>query len=499
MDVDLINRVSEYFLLTLKSRLSYSDEFWSDVISSYDSIFLKYKSEGNFYNILKDDDKLELNVKTELKRIFDGTYENVVNITFIFCKDGFSINLNFGPPVLPQEIYALISLHITEGKSIKAWKETSKYFNSLITQEIIDGATNHLWTLVRFLADKPTASCRMHPGQLSKESYPRWNWNLMSSSKRLTWGMIVENIDKPTASSGMPCQLSLESWHRWNWEDISKNPKITWETIRDNPEYPWDWRGVSANPNITWDVIKNDPDRALARWDWTEISKNSAIRMDIILDNPDEPWDYESLVENPNLTWDVINLYIDKFRDANWEYISENINISLDIIKFNPCLPWKWEYVSKNPNLTWDFIMNNLDKPWDWDTLIFDKKITWEIIRDNPSLPWNSKYILMNPNITIDIIKSNPILIERCSSAYCSLSSNPNLTIDYIRENITKKWDWDFISENPNMTMSIIKANLDLPWDWASISLNPNLTWWMVYEHQDENWNWSYISINPDR
>ena len=58
--------------------------------------------------------------------------------------------------------------------------------------------------------------------------------------------------------------------------------------------------------------------------------------MQMINDNPDEPWDWESISCNPNITEQVI----------------------CD----NPTKPWNWEHISKNPNLMFPMIIENLDK-----------------------------------------------------------------------------------------------------------------------------------------
>jgi hypothetical protein len=60
-----------------------------------------------------------------------------------------------------------------------------------------------------------------------------------------------------------------------------------WKFICDNPDNPWDWNSISGNPNITWDIIRDNPDNP---WDWDSISGNPNITWDIIRDNPDKPW-----------------------------------------------------------------------------------------------------------------------------------------------------------------------------------------------------------------
>jgi hypothetical protein len=31
--------------------------------------------------------------------------------------------------------------------------------------------------------------------------------------------------------------------------------------------------------------------------------------------------------------------------------------------------PWDWETISQNPNITFQNVLDHLDKPWDWHAL----------------------------------------------------------------------------------------------------------------------------------
>jgi len=67
------------------------------------------------------------------------------------------------------------------------------------------------------------------------------------------------------------------------------------DIIRDNPDEPWIWNGISSNPNITIDIIKANPYKC---WDWYTISYKSDMTMDIIKANPDIPWDWCGIARN---------------------------------------------------------------------------------------------------------------------------------------------------------------------------------------------------------
>ena len=51
-------------------------------------------------------------------------------------------------------------------------------------------------------------------------------------------------------------------------------------------------------------------------------------------------FDFGLLSSNPNITFDIVEKYINK--------------------------PWDWEKLSYNPNLTFDIVEKYINKPWDW-------------------------------------------------------------------------------------------------------------------------------------
>ncbi len=53
---------------------------------------------------------------------------------------------------------------------------------------------------------------------------------------------------------------------------------------------------------------------------------------------------------------------------------------------------------------------------------------------------------------------------------YERLSINPNITFEYIKNNLTKEWDWEFISQR--VTYKEFIDNPDLPWNYSGLSKN---------------------------
>ena len=46
--------------------------------------------------------------------------------------------------------------------------------------------------------------------------------------------------------------------------------------------------------------------------------------------------------------------------------LSSNPNITFDIVEKYINKPWDWEKLSYNPNLTFDIVEKYINKPWDW-------------------------------------------------------------------------------------------------------------------------------------
>jgi len=267
MDNDLFDILYNYFDITLRSYLNYSDVFEFPIFPispSPDLITFNYKlNASQFSSILYHNKDIVLSLKSNLIFLFQTYYENLDTINLIFSPSSFSIKLNF-IYILPKEIYGLIAPYLPSGRTIESWSKVNKYFGSLITRQIEDKYTNHLWTLIKLFPDKP------------------WDWRYISSNPNITWKIIRDNPDKP-----------------WSWRDISRNPNITMEIIRDNPNKLWSWKVISINPNITWWMVRDNLDKP---WDWRYISSNPNITMEIIRDNPDKEWDWWYISSNPNIT-----------------------------------------------------------------------------------------------------------------------------------------------------------------------------------------------------
>ena len=88
-----------------------------------------------------------------------------------------------------------------------------------------------------------------------------------------------------------------------------------------------------------------------------------------IEDNLDKPWDWNSLSEHPNITFDIVQSYPKQPWKWGMYGLSENQNITFDNVLAHPDKPWEWNGLSRNPNITFDIVLAHPDKPWNWNDL----------------------------------------------------------------------------------------------------------------------------------
>ena len=62
-------------------------------------------------------------------------------------------------------------------------------------------------------------------------------------------------------------------------------------------------------------------------------------------------------------------------------------------IKDNTDKRWNYHSLSENKNITWEIVQANQDKPWDYYSLNKNPNITWEIVQANPKLWKNNACI----------------------------------------------------------------------------------------------------------
>ena len=194
---------------------------------------------------------------------------------------------------------------------------------------------------------------------------------------------------------------------------------------------------------------------------------------------PNENWDIHKLIENPNITCEMIEYLQDKYRNFNshidFDRKFKNPNLSLDMIELidftkierialTPLEYFTEEkpssilmYIEQNPNLTPEFIERHIDN-WEWDELSRHPNITPEFIGKHIDRDWN----------------------------WMKISININITPEFIEKHLDKRWCWRTLSNHPNITQEFIEKHLDKRWDWYTLLNRPNITQEFIDKHIDK-------------
>ena len=114
------------------------------------------------------------------------------------------------------------------------------------------------------------------------------------------------------------------------------------------PNKPWHYFNLATNPNISMEFIESN------LWFRAKIRKYS-----------------NALSRNPNITIEFIKKYYDYFYDEspfvetywNWTWLSKNSNMTKPIIrKTLDIYPWDFDAMLDNPNMNAEFIFENIDR-----------------------------------------------------------------------------------------------------------------------------------------
>lgn len=217
---------------------------------------------------------------------------------------------------------------------------------------------------------------------------------------------------------------------------FSSNPNVNTDIFIDNINENWNMYNLTINPGIDLNFIDNND----FDWDWNNISYRKDMTQSFIIKNQRKIWNWIGLSYNKCLDIDFV---INSRLPFSNNILSEIAKMK-DILEF-PNYYWNYNNLSKNINLSFDFILAKKDL-LNWKKIGKQNSITQEIVERHPNLPWN----------------------------YKELSKNINISFDFVKKNITKNWDWYYLSCNPSIKSEDILNNLDMPWE-DQIWCNPNI------------------------
>jgi hypothetical protein len=281
---------------------------------------------------------------------------------------------------------------------------------------------------------------------------------------------------------------SSYSWRteEWNWETISRYSKITINDLQNekNKNIPWDWSSLVRNPNISFDYIINNP---LLPWDMTNIHLNYNITLKNIVDNPTIKWCGYELTKKfkPNMK------VLLEYPMIKWNYSLCSEYLPLTDIFNNMTIKWDFNEICRRDDITIDLIRQNINCRWNFTFLAKSSCFTLAEILDNLDFEWKFNDIECNKNLTEDnlndLYNKNLELNYSLKNSvdfdtfYSGASLNLNLSLDFIKNNNDINFCWNYIAERSDLTFDFVKYCAD--------SFNED-------EYNDDG-NWQLISINP--
>ena len=175
-------------------------------------------------------------------------------------------------------------------------------------------------------------------------------------------------------------------------------------------------------------------------------------------------------------------------------------------------MTWDFDRLLGNPNITWDIIQNNPQIHWNYEHFKMNVNLTYEIVKNNPSIklvdrvminthflntcPWYKKVTKLTWEMLNNPIYNLSIDYRLWNLSYC-IYLNPNTTWETVKNNPDKPWDYSQLSMNKNITWDIVKDSQDSSWNYSLLSLNQNITWDIVIDNPNIKWNWAYLCTNP--
>lgn len=241
------------------------------------------------------------------------------------------------------------------------------------------------------------------------------------------------------------------------------------ELMEKYPDGEWYYARIMRNPNITWRWLY----KTIALSDMSTLTRNcQSLPMDVIWGYTnlrmtrggvlsDMPhWSFSRLSENPSITEEFIESFIEEF--------------------------WNWEALSRNTNISWAFALRHQNKYWDWTMLS-----AYSCLDMSEGLPQYSHWEYLSMNATAyDYLTKNVQLIS-----WDMLCENPKLTATFVHSNQDKPWNMEKLSKAPCITPEFVHSHPNFEWDWAAMSANVNIDPDFLSVH--DGWDEDKCAMNP--
>lgn len=208
--------------------------------------------------------------------------------------------------------------------------------------------------------------------------------------------------------------------------------------------------------------------------------------------------DFEIISKSNLLYDDFLKVYIDKF-DWNFDYLTLNNKISLQYILDNIKYFKNYKLISRRLHQEYNNIINGQNSIYtssihsNYISSISNKALLRKLIRtleDNISKNWDFNYLSKSGLITMEFIEEN--INKNWNYQFNGILCNPNLTLNFIKKFINKPWDFDELTKLFNITKSfndfVLHKMLTSTFKQVSIPLS------FIEETIDKPWDFKYLS-----
>jgi hypothetical protein len=293
-----------------------------------------------------------------------------------------------------------------------------------------------------------------------------WRWNGLSEHPNITLDFIERHIHKP-----------------WNWSKLLICCKhiITTEFLeRHLDKVKFDTLSYMHLPYVTLEFIERHIDMPWV-WGTTGLSRNPIITHEFVKRHMDKPWSnnwiYKGLFLNPNMmnpefikfknSAEVIK-FIETHHEFSWKYgvscshgfskFSNNPSLTPEVIEHFIDKPWNWgEYgLSSNDAIPFEFVEKHIDKPWNWGSRGLTRRFEFqskghEFIGRHLDKDWSTNHLLewlpldlALKYISKSIFYNNKAKVFKDLYMYeyhKILSLNKYLTAEYVIKHLDENWD----------------------------------------------------------
>ena len=235
---------------------------------------------------------------------------------------------------------------------------------------------------------------------LEKYLDDKWDWYELSQNKAIP----LDYIDK-TAHIGK---------YKWVWSEVANHPLMTEEFVK---KYKHKSLNFDFNFNTCLELHKCLSDRYVEENLSNKIKHGHSTlaqtrSITFLLRIPNIYYNDYQLALNENISLELIELIIQKnnfIENIFWENLSQNPIITPDFVEKYIDKQWSWKHLSTNPSITFEFIEKYHNKDWNWGLWgLSSQCIPLDFLVKFHFKPWYWQDLILNPSIPIEFIRLHP-------------------------------------------------------------------------------------------